>query len=36
MKNPPEANVNFKELYRTLIVPIKLKLLLTGNGGRYH
>jgi len=30
MKKLPEVNESFEELYRMLIAPIKLKLLLTG------
>ena len=30
MKNLPEVNTSFEELYRTLIAPVKSKLLLTG------
>ena len=30
MKNLPEVNVSFEELYRMLIGPIKSKLMLTG------
>jgi len=30
MKKPPQVNISFEDLYKTLIGPIKSKLLLTG------